>query len=39
MLAAKGESVLRNVGIIARGYEQLQERLNSLGASIETFHD
>ncbi|WP_439653933.1 helix-turn-helix domain-containing protein [Schumannella soli] len=39
MLAAKGESVLRNVDIIARGYEGLQERLVSLGASIETFRD
>ncbi|MGG7464348.1 MULTISPECIES: helix-turn-helix domain-containing protein [unclassified Plantibacter] len=39
MLAAKGTSVLRNVDIIARGYEQLQERLISLGASIETFRD
>jgi UDP-N-acetylglucosamine 1-carboxyvinyltransferase len=39
MLAAKGESVLRNVDIIARGYEGLQQRLVSLGASIETFHD
>ncbi|MHA7987014.1 helix-turn-helix domain-containing protein [Rathayibacter sp. CAU 1779] len=39
MLAAKGESVLRNVDIIARGYESLQERLVSLGASIEAFRD
>jgi UDP-N-acetylglucosamine 1-carboxyvinyltransferase len=39
MLAAKGTSVLRNVDIIARGYEQLQERLITLGASIETFRD
>ncbi|MGO2659745.1 helix-turn-helix domain-containing protein [Mycetocola reblochoni] len=39
MLAAKGTSVLRNVDIIARGYEQLQERLISLGADIETFKD
>lgn len=39
MLAAKGTSVLRNVDIIARGYEQLQERLVSLGARIETFRD
>jgi len=39
MLAAKGTSVLRNVDIIARGYEQLQERLVSLGAQIETFRD
>lgn len=39
MLAARGESVLRNVDIIARGYEQLQERLVELGAKIETFRD
>jgi len=39
MLAARGESVLRNVDIIARGYEQLQERLVELGARIETFRD
>ncbi|WP_051701921.1 MULTISPECIES: helix-turn-helix domain-containing protein [Mycetocola] len=39
MLAAKGTSVLRNVDIISRGYEQLQERLISLGAKIETFRD
>lgn len=39
MLAAKGTSVLRNVDIIARGYEQLQERLVELGAQIETFRD
>src|SRR3954462_4161839 len=39
MLAAKGTSVLRNVGIIARGYEHLYERLVEMGASIEVFHD
>ncbi|GAA4422463.1 UDP-N-acetylglucosamine 1-carboxyvinyltransferase [Georgenia halophila] len=39
MLAAKGTSVLRGVDIIARGYEQLQERLMELGAQIETFRD
>jgi UDP-N-acetylglucosamine 1-carboxyvinyltransferase len=39
MLAARGTSVLRNVDIIARGYEQLQERLIELGAQIETFRD
>ena len=39
MLAAKGTSVLRNVDIISRGYEQLQERLIELGARIETFRD
>ena len=39
MLAAKGTSVLRNVDIIARGYEHLYERLVEMGASIEVFHD
>ncbi|WP_448623652.1 helix-turn-helix domain-containing protein [Geodermatophilus sp. URMC 64] len=39
MLAAKGTSVLRNVDIIARGYEHLYERLVEMGADIEVFHD
>ncbi|KQY59270.1 UDP-N-acetylglucosamine 1-carboxyvinyltransferase [Aeromicrobium sp. Root495] len=39
MLAAKGTSVLRNIYVIARGYEDLAERLNALGAEIETFRD
>jgi UDP-N-acetylglucosamine 1-carboxyvinyltransferase len=39
MLAAKGTSVLRNVDIIARGYEHLYERLVEMGASIESFSD
>jgi UDP-N-acetylglucosamine 1-carboxyvinyltransferase len=39
MLASKGPSVLRSVYVINRGYEDLAERLNSLGASIETFRD
>jgi UDP-N-acetylglucosamine 1-carboxyvinyltransferase len=39
MLAAKGTSVLRNVYVIERGYEALAERLNSLGARIETLRD
>jgi UDP-N-acetylglucosamine 1-carboxyvinyltransferase len=39
MLAAKGTSVLRNVYVINRGYEDLAERLNLLGAQIETFRD
>ena len=39
MLAAKGTSVLRNVYVINRGYEQLADRLNLLGARIETFRD
>ena len=39
MLAAPGTSVLRNVYVINRGYEDLAERLNALGATIETFRD
>ncbi len=39
MLAAKGTSVLRNVYVIHRGYEQLADRLNLLGARIESFRD
>ncbi|HVV25705.1 MAG TPA: UDP-N-acetylglucosamine 1-carboxyvinyltransferase [Candidatus Saccharimonadales bacterium] len=39
MLAAKGRSVLRNVYTINRGYEDLAERLNSLGARITVMHD
>jgi len=39
MLGARGESVLRNVDIIARGYEQLYERLVEMGAQIEVFTD
>jgi UDP-N-acetylglucosamine 1-carboxyvinyltransferase len=39
MLAAHGSSVLRNVYTINRGYEDLAERLNSLGAKITVLHD
>jgi UDP-N-acetylglucosamine 1-carboxyvinyltransferase len=39
MLAAKGTSVLRNVYVINRGYEDLAARLNALGAQIDTFRD
>jgi UDP-N-acetylglucosamine 1-carboxyvinyltransferase len=39
MLAAPGKSVLRNVYTINRGYEDLAERLNSLGAHITVLHD
>lgn len=35
MLAAPGVSILRDVYSINRGYEELAERLNSLGANIE----
>ncbi len=39
MLAAKGTSVLRSTYVIHRGYEDLAERLNLLGANIEAFRD
>lgn len=39
MMAAKGTSVLRNVYVINRGYEDLAARLNSIGAQIEPFRD
>lgn len=39
MLVANGISVLRNVYTINRGYEDLAERLNSLGAHITVLHD
>lgn len=39
MLAAPGVSVLRNVYTINRGYEDLAERLNSLGANISVLHE
>lgn len=35
MLAAKGESVLRNVYAIERGYEDVAKRLKTIGADIE----
>ncbi len=34
-LAAKGESIIRNVGQIDRGYERIEEKLRLLGADIE----
>lgn len=39
MLAAPGTSMLRNVYTINRGYEDLAERLNSLGAQITVVHE
>ena len=39
MLAAGGTSMLRNVYTINRGYEDLAERLNSLGAQIAVIHE
>jgi UDP-N-acetylglucosamine 1-carboxyvinyltransferase len=39
MLTANGVSTLRNVYSINRGYEDLAERLNSLGARINVVHE
>ena len=39
MLAAPGTSILRDVYSINRGYEDFANRLNSIGASIETLTD
>jgi UDP-N-acetylglucosamine 1-carboxyvinyltransferase len=39
MLAASGTSILRNVYTINRGYEDLADRLNSLGAHITVLRD
>jgi UDP-N-acetylglucosamine 1-carboxyvinyltransferase len=38
-LAAEGQSVIRNVGQIDRGYERIDEKLRSLGAHIERTSD
>ena len=34
-LAAEGQSTIRNVGQIDRGYEQIDEKLRGLGAQID----
>lgn len=39
MLATPGKSILRNVYQIDRGYEQLAERLNTLGANISPLRE
>lgn len=39
MIASPGTSTLRGIYSIARGYEDLATRLNSLGARIEVFRD
>lgn len=39
MLAAPGISMLRNIYTIQRGYEDLAERLNELGAQITVLHE
>ena len=39
MLGAPGQSILRNVYSINRGYEALVDRLCELGAQIKTLHE
>ncbi len=39
MLGAKGTSILRNVYSINRGYENVAERLNKIGADIKLLND
>ena len=34
-LAAEGESTVRNIGIIRRGYEKFLEKLTDLGADFD----
>ena len=38
-MAARGESILRDVYVINRGYEDFPARLNKLGANIEVFRE
>ncbi|HMN61637.1 MAG TPA: UDP-N-acetylglucosamine 1-carboxyvinyltransferase, partial [Anaerolinea sp.] len=38
-LSAQGTSVIRNVGQIDRGYEQVEQKLSSLGARIQRDHE
>jgi UDP-N-acetylglucosamine 1-carboxyvinyltransferase len=39
MLGAKGKSILRNVYSINRGYEEITERLNALGAKVKILRE
>jgi UDP-N-acetylglucosamine 1-carboxyvinyltransferase len=34
-LAAKGQSTIRNIGQIERGYQDVDQKLRALGAKIE----
>ena len=38
-MGAKGTSLIQNIDQIDRGYENIDERLNKLGAHIERFKD
>jgi UDP-N-acetylglucosamine 1-carboxyvinyltransferase len=39
MIAAPGKSILRNVYMINRGYENIVERFNSIGTKIKITED
>ena len=39
MLGAKGKSILRNIYPISRGYEDIAERLNGIGADIKVLKE
>jgi UDP-N-acetylglucosamine enolpyruvyl transferase len=39
MLAAPGKSILRNTDMIDRGYENIYEILNQVGADIRVVND
>ena len=39
MLAAKGKSILRNIYPISRGYEDIADRLNGIGADIKVLKE
>lgn len=38
-IAARGDSVIRRIYHLDRGYDRLEAKLNALGASIERLHD
>jgi UDP-N-acetylglucosamine 1-carboxyvinyltransferase len=38
-LAAEGQSTIRNIEQIDRGYERVEEKLRALGAQIERIND
>ena len=38
-LCAKGESLIRNVRLIDRGYQGIEQRLQALGASVQRIED
>ncbi|MDH4137872.1 MAG: UDP-N-acetylglucosamine 1-carboxyvinyltransferase, partial [Anaerolineae bacterium] len=38
-LCARGQSIIRNIGQIDRGYERIEEKLQALGAKIERVRD